>query len=45
MTDGFADRSGRPTIVKAYRAVRGGAGRHIQAALPQVGDLVRKYTA
>jgi hypothetical protein len=30
-------------IVKAYRSVRGGAGKHIQAALPQVGDLVIKY--
>jgi uncharacterized protein DUF6918 len=44
VTDARAAASGRPVIVKAYRSVRGGAGKHIQAALPQVGDLVLKYT-
>jgi hypothetical protein len=43
VTDAVAERSERPAILKAYRTVRGGAGRHIQAALPQVGDLVMKY--
>ena len=43
VTDARAAASGRPVIVKAYRSVRGGAGKHIQAALPQVGDLVLKY--
>ena len=43
VTDARAAASGRPVIVKAYRSVRGGAGKHIQAALPQVGELVRKY--
>ena len=43
VTDARAAASGRPIIVKAYRSVRGGAGKHIQAALPQVGDLVLKY--
>jgi len=43
VTDARAAASGRPVIVKAYKSVRGGAGRHIQAALPQVGDLVLKY--
>jgi hypothetical protein len=42
VTDGFAERSGRPKIVKAYRAVRGTAGKHTQAALPEVGDLALK---
>ena len=43
VTDARAAASGRPVIVKAYRSVRGGAGKHIKAALPQVGDLVLKY--
>jgi hypothetical protein len=43
VTDARAEASGRPVIVRAYRSVRGGAGKHIQAALPQVGDLVLKY--
>ena len=43
VTDERAAASGRPVIVKAYRSVRGGAAKHIQAALPQVGDLVLKY--
>jgi hypothetical protein len=43
VTDDRAAASGRPVIVKAYRSVRGGAAKHIEAALPQVGDLVLKY--
>ena len=43
VTDARAEASNRPVIVKAYRSVRGSAGRHIQAALPQVGALVMKY--
>ena len=43
VTDARAAASGRPVIVKAYRSVRGGASKHIQAALPEVGDLVLKY--
>jgi hypothetical protein len=43
VTDERAAASGRPTIVKAYQAVRGGAAKHIEAALPQLGDLVHKY--
>jgi hypothetical protein len=45
VTDARAAASGRPTIIKAYTAVRGSAGKHIQAALPRVGDLVLKYAA
>jgi Family of unknown function (DUF6918) len=44
VTDDRAAASGRPVIVKAYRSVRSGAAKHIQAALPQVGELVLKYT-
>ncbi len=43
VTDARAAASGRPTVIQAYRAVRGSAARHVQAALPQVGDLVLKY--
>ena len=43
VTDARAAASGRPTIIKAYGTVRGGAGKHVEAALPRVGDLVLKY--
>lgn len=43
VTDDMATASERPVIVKAYQSVRGNASRHIEAALPQVGDLVQKY--
>jgi hypothetical protein len=43
VTDARAAASGRPTIIKAYGAVRGSAARHVETALPQVGDLVLKY--
>lgn len=45
VSDAHAAASERPTIIKAYQAVRGGAGKHIEAALPQVGRLVLKYAA
>jgi hypothetical protein len=45
VTDAMAGWSKRPTIVKAYKMVRGGAGKHIEAALPAVGVLVEKYAA
>jgi hypothetical protein len=43
VTDARAVASDRPTIVKAYRSVRGGAAKQIEAALPRVGELVLKY--
>ena len=45
VTDDMAGVSNRPTIIKAYRAVRGGAVKHVEAALPRVGELVQKYAA
>jgi hypothetical protein len=45
VTDGMAAISQRPVLVKAYKAVRGGAGKHIEAALPNLGALVQKYAA
>jgi hypothetical protein len=43
VTDAEAAASGRPTVVKAYGSVRGSAAKHVQAALPRVGDLIMKY--
>jgi hypothetical protein len=43
MTDARAKMSDRPVIIKAYGTVRGGAAKHITAALPNVGALVEKY--
>jgi hypothetical protein len=43
ITDERGRNSSRPTIVKAYNTVRGGAAKHVRAALPQVGALVQKY--
>jgi hypothetical protein len=43
VTDAMAEASERPTILKAYRTVRGSAARHVEAALPRVGTLVQKY--
>ena len=45
VTDEQAKVSQRPTILKAYGAVRGGAPKHIVAALPNLGELVQKYAA
>jgi hypothetical protein len=43
VTDAMAAASGRAPVVKAYKAVRGGAGNHIEAALPNLGAMVQKY--
>jgi hypothetical protein len=43
VTDNMAGASERATIVKAYKAVRGGAGKNIEAALPNLGAMVQKY--
>ena len=43
VTDARAAASSRPTIIKAYRSVRGGAAKHITAALPNLGNLIQKY--
>jgi hypothetical protein len=45
VTDNMAADSPRPAVVKAYQTVRGGASKHIEAALPNVGALVEKYAA
>ena len=43
VSDARAAASKRPIIYRAYGTVRGGAAKHVQAALPRVGDLVMKY--
>ncbi len=43
VTDARAKISQRPVIIRAYGTVRGGAAKHIMAALPNVGALVEKY--
>ena len=43
VTDDMAARSGRAPVVKAYKAVRGGAGKHIEAALPNLGAMIQRY--
>jgi uncharacterized protein DUF6918 len=43
VTDARAAASGRPTVIRAYGTVRGSAAKHVEAALPRIGDLVLKY--
>ncbi|HEX4831409.1 MAG TPA: hypothetical protein VH478_09990 [Trebonia sp.] len=43
VTDQMASTSNRGAVVKAYGAVRSGAGKNIEAALPNLGALVQKY--
>lgn len=43
VTDARAEASNRPTVIKAYHTVRGGAAKHVTAALPSLGDMVQKY--
>jgi len=45
VTDTMRENSRRPVIIKAYNAVRGSARKHIEAALPRLGDLVMKYAS
>jgi Family of unknown function (DUF6918) len=43
VTDNMASVSQRPAIIKAYKAVRGGAAKNMEPALPGLGALVQKY--
>ncbi|MBM2618386.1 hypothetical protein JIG36_22765 [Actinoplanes sp. LDG1-06] len=45
VTDDMAHSSEKAVVVKAYNTVRGGAAKHIEAALPALGGLVEKYAA
>jgi hypothetical protein len=42
VTDKAAE-SGNPVVTKAYGTVRASAAKHVEAALPRVGDLVLKH--
>ena len=44
VTDDYASKSDKPVILRAYKTVRGSAGKNIEAALPRVGEMVLKYT-
>lgn len=43
VTDDMRNRSKRPVVIRAYNAVRNGAAKHIEAALPNLGAMVQKY--
>jgi hypothetical protein len=43
VTDQLAGTSSKGAVVRAYKTVRGGAGRNITEALPNLGDLVQRY--
>jgi hypothetical protein len=43
VTDARAAGSTRPTILRAYKTVRGGASKHIVTALPNLGAMIQKY--
>ena len=43
VTDARAQMCSKAVILKAYGTVRGGAAKHILAALPNLGAMVEKY--
>ena len=43
VNDARAQMCSKAVILKAYGTVRGGAAKHIQAALPNLGAMVEKY--
>jgi hypothetical protein len=43
VTDQLAGTSSKAAVVRAYKSVRGGASKHIEAALPNFGEMVQKY--
>ncbi|WP_183092582.1 DUF6918 family protein [Nocardioides stalactiti] len=43
VTDAKVEGSGREPIKKAYRALRGKADTHVQAALPRLGKALQKH--
>jgi hypothetical protein len=44
-TDERAQASDKAVLIRAYRSVRGSAAKHVEAALPRLGELVQKYAA
>jgi hypothetical protein len=45
VTDARAASSRSQVVIRAYNTVRAGAARHVEAALPRVGDLVHKHVS
>ena len=45
VTDARAAASSRPSVIRAYRSVRGNAVKNVEGALPHVGELVLKYAS
>jgi hypothetical protein len=43
VTDRLAGTSDKAAIVRAYKTVRGSASKNIEAALPNLGDLIQRY--
>jgi hypothetical protein len=42
VTDARAAESGRQVVIRAYNTIRSSAARHVEAALPRVGDMLQK---
>jgi hypothetical protein len=45
VTDARAAESGRQVVIKAYNTIRNGAARHVEAALPRVGDVLQRLAS
>jgi Family of unknown function (DUF6918) len=45
VTDARAAGSRSQVVIRAYNTVRAGAARHVEAALPRVGNLVDKHVS
>jgi hypothetical protein len=43
VTDERAKSSNRPVVLRTYNGMRDNAAKHVEAALPRVGELVHKY--
>jgi hypothetical protein len=44
VTDKMAEESGRASVVKAYKMVRGSGVKNVEPALPALGALIQKYS-
>jgi hypothetical protein len=45
VTDVRAAESGRQVVIKAYSTIRTSAARHVEAALPRVGDVLQRLAS
>lgn len=44
VTDQLAGTSQKAAVVRAYKTVRSGASKNIETALPNLGDLIQRYS-